>query len=373
VFQVSNIIAALHFITTDFNPLSGKEKKMTSNLITRTIITALSSITLFSTAYAREIGIKTIDLPAAHRTEKLQTFVWYPANQGGSDESVGDNALFVGHSALRDAPMEHGKFPLIIFSHGSGGNAPNVAWMASKLAKQGFIVAAPNHPGTTSGDSRPKDTIKVWNRPMDLSAVLTGVLSSTELSAHIDQSNIGLTGFSLGGYAVLAAAGANVDANAYARYCDINNEPISECGWYAKGGVDMHKIDKVKFNQSNIDKRFTAVASIDPAIAQAYVPESIASISIPTLIINLGKLGNIPWGIDGSKIAAAIQGAQYHTVDDAVHYSFLGECKPNGKEILAAEGEADPLCDDGGARARSEIHQELIAKIESFFKKSLAN
>jgi hypothetical protein len=44
------------------------------------------------------------------------------------------------------------------------------------------------------------------------------------------------------------------------------------------------------------------------------------------------------------------------------HFSFLGECRPHGREILADEHESDPLCDDDG-RARTELHDEIAAKV----------
>jgi predicted dienelactone hydrolase len=324
-------------------------------------------------ASAGDVGIKTIGTDAPHRGRSIETLIWYPAAAGGTEESVGDNPLFVGVPALRDAPMAEGRFPLIVVSHGSGGNAANLGWLATALAEEGFIVAAPNHPGTTSGDSRPSDTVKLWERPADLSAVLTRLLADAEMGQRIDTRHVGLAGFSLGGYTVLASAGARVDAETYAEYCDTNKEPVSECGWFAKGGVDLHRLDKPRVNRSYQDARFASVVSIDPALAQAYTKESLAAMAVPTLVINLGGPGKIPLGVNATKLVKIVPGAEYRTVADAVHFSFLGVCKPNGKQVLAAEGETDPLCDDGGGRPRAEIHKELASMIVGFFKTKLMN
>ena len=55
---------------------------------------------------------------------------------------------------------------------------------------------------------------------------------------------------------------------------------------------------------------------------------------------------------------AHLRQATHHSVPGAIHFSFLGECRPNGRAILAAEGEQDPLCDDGG-RPRADLHAEI--------------
>lgn len=324
-------------------------------------------------ALAGDVGVRTIRIEAPHREYTIQTLIWYPAAAGGVAENVGDNPLFVGVPAMRDAPMTKGQFPLIIVSHGSGGNAANLGWLATVLAAEGFVVAAPNHPGTTSGDSIQTETVKVWNRPADLSAVLTQVLADDEIGKRIDGKHVSLAGFSLGGYTVLASAGARVDAETYARYCDTNKEPVSECSWLARGGADLHRLDKKLFNQSNIDERFSSVVSIDPGLAQAFTNESLAAISIPTLVINLGQPGKILLAVDAAQVVKRIPGADYRTIADAVHFSFLGICKPNAKQVLIDEGETDPLCDDGGGRPRSEIHADMASMVVGFFKDKLTN
>jgi predicted dienelactone hydrolase len=325
-------------------------------------------------AEAGEVGFNSFKVTDTDRQRVIETFVWYPAGTGGAAFSAGDNPLFEGVPVIKGAAVADGGFPTVVLSHGSGGNAANLSWLAKPLAEEGFIVVAPNHPGTTSGDSRPSETVLMWNRPMDLSAVLTGVIHNAEIGKHVDQGHIGLVGFSLGGYAVLAAAGARVNADAFAHYCDINTEKkMSDCPWYAKGGVDLHKLDAAKFNQSNADARFTSVVAIDPALAQAYDAQSLNDLKQPTLVINLGVPGKIPLAVDASAVVKLLPHAQYHTISDAIHFSFLGLCKPNGKEILRSEGDEEPLCDDGGGRSRAEIHDEIIGRMLGFLKSKLTN
>ena len=337
-------------------------------------LAALICTTAFATmAEAGDVGFKTMRIAAAHRPGGIEAMIWYPAGPGGVEDKIGDNPLFVGVPAMRDAAIPDGRFPLVIVSHGSGGNAANLAWLADGLARAGFVVAIPNHPGTTSGDSHPDQTVQIWNRPADLSATLTAVLDGPDWKGRIDKSHVSLAGFSLGGYAVLAAAGARVNADDFARYCDGNTEKISDCAWYARGGVDLHALDAQRFNQSNQDRRFSAVVAIDPALAQAYADESLGAMRLPVMVINLGAPGHIPQGVDAAEVAAKIPGADYRTIADAYHPSFLALCKPDWKAVLAAEGETEPLCDDAGGRSRTAIHDEINGMITGFLKETLTN
>ncbi|WP_293445192.1 hypothetical protein [Planktotalea sp.] len=57
---------------------------------------------------------------------------------------------FHGHEG---ATPRDSTFPLIVLSHGSGERMMQMAWLATELAEQGYIVAGINHHGTTSADS----------------------------------------------------------------------------------------------------------------------------------------------------------------------------------------------------------------------------
>lgn len=45
-------------------------------------------------------------------------------------------------------------------------------WLAPELAQQGYIVAAPDHPGTTTFNKDADQAAKLWERPHDLSRVI---------------------------------------------------------------------------------------------------------------------------------------------------------------------------------------------------------
>ncbi|MDX3386969.1 dienelactone hydrolase family protein [Streptomyces niveiscabiei] len=129
-----------------------------------------------------------------------------------------------------DAPVAggSGRFPVVLFSPGSGGvRTQNTAW-AEELASHGYVVAALDHPydsaavvladgrtlrgRTASTGDRAKDDVLAaeWTavRAADLSFVLTqlGHHLTGPLSERLDTGRVAVTGHSLGGAAALQAA-----------------------------------------------------------------------------------------------------------------------------------------------------------------------
>ena len=91
----------------------------------------------------------------------LPTEVWYPRTGTGD--------------TIDNAPIASGTFPLILFSHGLGGNPPSYSAQILPMAQAGFIVAAPWYPNTKSGSSG--NIGDVPNQGLDASYVITQVLA----------------------------------------------------------------------------------------------------------------------------------------------------------------------------------------------------
>jgi len=335
---------------------------------------AFSTVMMQHAAGANDsVGVRQIMAPSKERGVNLDVTVWYSAQPGGETVLLGDNALFVGTPAMRDAPISSGKFPLILLSHGAGlaGNAQALSWIAAPLAQQGFVVAAPTHPGNSGRDRSAAETMKLWLRPADLTETLNAIEKDVYFKESLDQGKIGVLGLSMGGGTALAIAGARMDPKLIAGYCDTNVLNPSLCDWVKQSGVDLHSMNLQPAGRDNQDKRVGFAMAFDPAPSDIYEIKSFSRIAIPVDLINLGQPGRIPLTAQASGIAKAIPNARYAVVEDASHFSMFGECKPGAADIIKSEKIVDPLCTDGGGRSRNEIHTQLIDMATAAFSRAL--
>ncbi|WP_404934246.1 alpha/beta hydrolase family protein [Nitratireductor sp. L15S-10] len=312
-------------------------------------------------------GYDRLTVKADHRPSVLAASLWYPAGTPTYRGLVGDNAVFEGTSAYVGAAVAEGRFPLFVLSHGSGGNMDTVSWLSSALALRGAMVLAVNHPGSTSGDSSPRRSLRLDERAADLSAALDALLNEPAFADHVDRSRIASLGFSLGGATALNLAGLRFDPGAYADYCARMGEHGQDCVFFAKGGVDLTALPE-GFGVEMRDDRITRAIAIDPGMTYAATPESIGRTKTPVLLINLGeanlfKAADV--GPDGSNLAARLPSALLKTIAPAHHFTFLAECKPEGAAMLAAEKD-DPVCDDPEGTDRAAVHEAIVEEIAAF-------
>ena len=93
------------------------------------------------------------------------------------------------------------RFPVVLFSHGGDGPGTPLVHgdLLLHLARQGFIVVAPFHPGTEK---------PFVDRPRQIRKALDSMLANPRFSQHADRDRIGMVGFSFGGAVTLIVAGA---------------------------------------------------------------------------------------------------------------------------------------------------------------------
>jgi predicted dienelactone hydrolase len=327
---------------------------------------AWTAVELTRPAYTGRSGIAYGTAPAPLRQDGIDFLIWYPANPGGQAVTVGGNGVFHGTTAGQGAPQLGGAHPVILVSHGAGGNAGQFGWIASALAAKGYVVVLPNHPGSTTGNATAPEALRIWERPQDISAVLDALQADQARYPYMDLSRIGVLGFSAGGYTALALAGARVDAARLTSFCDQGGRGMSDCDFFARNGIDLHVADLSPAAQDLRDPRIGFVVVVDPGIVETLTEDSLAAIDLPMLVLNLGDEDLVPAPVHARALSEAVPGADYRVVPDAIHFSFLAECKSGGAEILADEGEIDPLCSDAGGRPRSDIHAELVNVITQF-------
>jgi predicted dienelactone hydrolase len=119
--------------------------------------------------------------------------------------------------AVRDAAAEPGTYPLVIFSHHSGGHRRAATFLCTHLASHGYIVAGMDHSEVTAAELAPRadETREQTSARLDaliasrvpdvrflLHRLLRDLGCGPEL--HVDRTRIGIAGHSFGGWTALA-------------------------------------------------------------------------------------------------------------------------------------------------------------------------
>lgn len=321
---------------------------------------ALTVASAGATLAAEAVGVRTLPVAVPGRAEPVAVTLWYPAGSGGVPERVGENAVFEGAPALRDATLAEGRFPLILLSHGGLRSAPDQSgWVASDLAARGAIVAAVHGPRPADARAAVAET---WLRPADLSAALTAIGADPAVAAHQAPEAPAVVGFFLGGTAGLVLAGARLDPELYARSCDETVGGGPDCAWFADAGIDLHAVDAAPQSAGAADPRIGSVVAIAPELTSAFAPDSLPPIAARIAIVTLGNPMTVPAFLATSGLRAALPGATAVSLPDATMMSAMATCTPRGGVILAEEGEDDAICREDAA-TRNRIHAALADAI----------
>ena len=181
---------------------------------------------------ALPVGVATAELTDASRDRTLPVEIWYPATDEhrGRDLDPAHQDRFqtlpmapqASQAAVRDAAARDGVFPLVVFSHGFGGERRQTTHFCTHLASHGYAVASMDHVGNTTADllqaamavqsgGEPPDPFVlvqrfVDDRPADASFVIDRALAG-DVPVGIDAERIGITGHSFGGWTTLQTTG----------------------------------------------------------------------------------------------------------------------------------------------------------------------
>lgn len=169
------------------------------------------------------VGVKTLEWTDAARDRTLPVELWYPPTDAyhgqDRDDATRDRyktlpfAPEVAQDAVRDAAIRDGERPLIVFSHGFGGERRQTTHLCTHWASHGYLVAAMDHVGNTTADmlamatappSDPEAMIGrfVSDRPADARFVIDSLLAGAA-GVRVDAERIGMSGHSFGGWTTL--------------------------------------------------------------------------------------------------------------------------------------------------------------------------
>jgi predicted dienelactone hydrolase len=340
------------------------------------IAIALATSTLASTFGANaqdRPGFATFVVGEPGRTNPMQAALWYPARRPGRDGKqieIG-NAVFRNVPLQQDAEITPGRLPVVLLSHGLGGNYRSLTWLAAGLAERGAIVIAVNHPLSTTADVRMPAAFDHWTRVRDLKDALATIERDPRFASSIDQRRIFAAGFSFGGWTALSIAGVQANIEGFARYCGGRGKDSTHCTDIARWGVDLNTLAPETWNASYKDDRIKAVAAIDPAFTFGIGPEGIARVSASVLLIGLGegrdRLPATDFSSDGSGFGDRFSAARKMVIAPASHFTMLPVCNAEGPAILAEEKD-DPVCTDPPGTDRATIHRKIIEALGAHFE-----
>ncbi|MBC7520195.1 MAG: dienelactone hydrolase [Sandarakinorhabdus sp.] len=177
---------------------------------------------------ALPVGVRSVRFDAAPG-RNLEMRIWYPAARPGpattyshslafTPKGIPDPFVWDGIATADAAPAKGEKLPLLVFSHGLNRWSTAMSGMAENLASKGYVVASIDHDDRLA--SNPATALQAFGiafarRSADQRAAIDWLTdfarSKDPLATRIDAANIGLVGYSMGGFGVLATAGAGYD------------------------------------------------------------------------------------------------------------------------------------------------------------------
>lgn len=285
------------------------------------------------------VGRTTLQLDDTSRQRPLVADVWYPAEAG----TTGDPSVyqfipgieFASDTALADVAVStDGPFPLVIYSHGSGGLRYIATFFTELLASHGFVVAAVDHVGNTAvelvaGGDVDRDQVAV-DRVQDVQFLITEMLGLSaatdgQFSGTIDAEQVGVTGHSFGGF------------TAFATVAGFSNQVGTVPG----------------------DDRVDAVVAMAPA-SGLNSAEELAAVDVPTLLVSGTLDETTPIDPDTEKAWDNISGRPLWRVDivDGGHQSFTDVC--DYQELLPTLNAPQLLIDAVDEYAEEGCVEELI-------------
>lgn len=313
-------------------------------------------LSLASPAHAQHAGYRTLtiagDTPAT-------VALFYPTVTAGRVVPMGPWQPVVAPGALpSEAPLKG----LILISHGTGGTELNHHNLGTRLARDGYLVAAVRHAGDHWQDRSLIHSGRYFSeRPRQLSRVLDALLASPEWGPRIPADRIGAVGHSAGGYSVLALAGAQAEPARAAQHCRAVRDDPGFCALARvpaggppaspatlsqpapAGNTAPRDAERV----SVPDGRIRAVVALAP-MAVVLTPESLAAVQVPVRVLVAGQDAVLNGAYHGAHVAKHLPGARASTVAGAGHFAFMAR-STIPLPSPAGDAAADPPGFDRGA------------------------
>jgi predicted dienelactone hydrolase len=266
----------------------------------------------------------------------------------------------------KDAPVVSDglKRPLVMFSHGAGGNGSGYAWFGEYLASRGYLVAMVYHFRANTFDSSALYVrSRIWQRPRDLSLDISHLVQDKVWGPHIEPSQIGVAGHSQGGFTSLWIGGAKVNPDLFLKF---------QRGWKNNETVPAYIREQMKPDAEPArdlrDDRVRAAFAMAPGDIRGFGMDEagLRQMAIPTyLIVGAGDT-TTPSDENAAFAAKYIPHAQLDVLPGPVSHEIFGnECDQVGRDNFPE------ACNDAPGVDRVKLHEYIGNAALQFFNTNL--
>lgn len=256
---------------------------------------------------------------------------------------------------------------LILLSHGTGGSEIGHHNLATRLAQEGYLVAAPRHPHDDWQDRSLVCSGQYFGeRARQASRVLDAVLADPAWAERIPAGRIGALGHSAGGYTVLAlAVGAAVPARAGAHCRTVRDDPgFCQLGQLSATGATAPAEAPREGPVQVGDPRVQAVLAMAP-VGVVFAPEALGQVRRPVKVYTAEHDEVLNSRYHGQYVASALPGAESVSVQGAGHFAFMA-----APQVSLRSDAGDPGADPSGFD-RAAFQARLANEVVEFFNRSL--
>jgi predicted dienelactone hydrolase len=266
----------------------------------------------------------------------------------------------------KDAPIVSDglKHPLVVFSHGAGGNGSGYAWFGEYLASHGYLVAMVYHYRANTFDSSALYVRnRLWQRPRDVSLDISHLLEDKVWGPHIDPNQIGVAGHSQGGFTALWLGGARVNPELFLAYQRVwKNNQVVPAYLREQMQLDAKPADGVR------DHRVKAAFAMAPGDIQGFGMDEagLRQMTIPAYLI-VGAADTATPPKENAEFAAKyIPHAKLDVLSGPVgHEIFDNECDQVGRDNYP------DACIDAPGVDRAKLHDYIGNAALKFFDANL--
>lgn len=338
----------------------------------RTSIYALASLSFAAMpALAEDIHTGFMNISIADRVgdRPIDGYLWYPTSQNQGIVQEHGNAVWKSIDVVPNGAPVAGKHPLVLVSHGMYGNSRNQAWLAQGLIEKGYIVAAIDHPGTSTFQRDPDQARALWERPHDITRTIDHILQMEDMNDLIDQDRIFMAGHSLGGFTAVALAGGRYDVAKVDGFCAEHPDDLV-CGIFDRWQVAKTPQDRETIAKDWSDPRIKGFAVFDLGGTQTFSAQSLGAVTRPMLVYGAPlDISGLDLDVESRALVAALpkENVTYLEPETLSHFDFLGVCTDRALAILREEEPEDVYVCERGTEERAREHGEIIATVAGFF------